>query len=484
MVIELMLFSVEENVMKNFFVLPNKFTRISMPNLDNFSILKEIWYNSTYKTNKLKFNYIKELKIEIGNAEFIALQENQEYTIKITENGVGILAKDKNSLIRGFMALLIRFIAKEINGKNYAVLPIGEIVGDFSINLRIAQICIFPEYSYNFIRKLARYLCALQYTHIQIEMFGTYRFKCLKELGFKGKSISTKKLKKVINDIRALGAEPIPMFNSLGHAFGARGCTGKHVVLDQNPSLAHLFTPDGWSWDITNPKVPVLLKNIRKELYKLFGDGEYFFIGCDECEIYTKGYAPEETVINYLNNLTTEIVNEGRKPVIWADLMLYRPNIKEHEIRVWSANAHSSQQAERFISAIHKNTIIADWQYQFASKSPCEQYTAIDLNKKGFNVISCSFFDLNVIRSATKTVIDHSLFGYMQTIWDRAHELPWIYLDASILCGMPTNLWYEYGEASSIICGSVLRKVSCGSKKYKNFGFNDVQFIKNTRQSN
>lgn len=469
--------------MDSFYALLKKQTIVSMPKNDNVSLLKEIWYNATFRCNKLNINFCNEYKISIGTPTFLPLENEQEYTVKITENGVGILAKDINSLMRGFMAVIIRFIAKNINGKCVAVLPIGEISGKFLIKNRFAQICVFPEYSYSFIRKLARYLCALQFTHIVIEFFGMYKYKCLKEYGWKN-AFSKKQVKSIISDIRAMGAEPVPMFNSFGHAFGTRGCTGKHVVIDQNPKLAYLYTPDGWSWDITNPISLQKIKEIRHELYELFGNGEFFFVGCDECDIYTKGYAPEETVLSYLNNLTTDIVNEGRKPVIWADLMLYRPDIKEYETRVWSANAHSREQAEKFLNCLHKDTIIADWQYQFAEKSPCEQYTAISLKDKGHNVLACSFFNLNVVKSATKTVINHNLFGYMQTIWDRAHEYPWIYLDGAICAGLPSNLWYEFGECSSIICGSVLRKVHFGARKYKNYGFIDTQFLKNSRPSN
>lgn len=469
--------------MDNFYFLSNNTTIITMPNCDNKSLLKDIWYNSTFKSNKIKINHCDELKISIGKAEFVSLEEGVEYTIKITKEGVGILGRDKNSLMRGFMALIIRFVAKEINGKCCASLPMGEVIGNFSIKKRFAQLCIFPEYSYDFIVKMARYLCALQYTHIVVDIWGMYRFKSLKELGWK-KSFTKKQIKTITSEIRALGAEPVPIFNSLGHAFGARGCTGKHVVLDQKPSLAHLFTPDGWAWDITNTNVIKLLKDIRLELLELFGDGEYFVIGCDECEIYTRGYAPEEEVLSYLSNLTNEVVNEHRKPIIWADLMIYRPDVNEHETRVWSANAHSREQAEKFLKCLHKDTIIADWQYQYASNSPCAQYTAIMLKDKGYNVIACPFINLNVCRSTTKTIIDYNLYGFMQTIWDRAHELPWIYLDSAILCGMPKNLWYEYGECSSIICGSILRKVHFGARKYKNYGFIDTQFLKNSRPSN
>jgi hypothetical protein len=47
---------------------------------------------------------------------------------------------------------------------------------------------------------------------------------------------------------------------------------GKHVVLDQNPTLQTYFSEDGWCWDIRKPKVRELFRKIRSELIELCGD--------------------------------------------------------------------------------------------------------------------------------------------------------------------------------------------------------------------
>ena len=72
------------------------------------------------------------------------------------------------------------------------------------------------------------------------------------------------------------------MFNHLGHASASRSSYGRHVVLDQNPRLATLFEPDGWTWCLSNPETLELLRAIRSELIELFGEGGFFHIGCDE----------------------------------------------------------------------------------------------------------------------------------------------------------------------------------------------------------
>ena len=106
-------------------------------------------------------------------------------------------------------------------------LPLGEIHGRFDVNNRMIHLCLFPEHGFIFLRRLIRYYCALQYTHIVLEFWGTYCFSCFPELGWEEKSYSEEQNRLLVSEIRACGAEPIPFFNSLGHAPGSRGCSGK-----------------------------------------------------------------------------------------------------------------------------------------------------------------------------------------------------------------------------------------------------------------
>ena len=105
------------------------------------------------------------------------------------------------------------------------------------------------------------------------------------------------------------------------------------------------------------------------------------------------------------------------------------------------------------------------------------------LKEKGYDVIACPFFDPKVISATGKTVKKYRLFGYMQTMWDRIHEQPWRAMEGAMGCGLPQELWMEYGEACSMLSGAMWRKLKSGKQPYEHLGFNDVQFVKNTRQS-
>jgi hypothetical protein len=141
------------------------------------------------------------------------------------------------------------------------------------------HICVFPENDLYFIKKLIRLSALCQYTHIVIEFWGMLQYDCLKELAWPH-AFTKAQAQELIDECRELGIEPIPMFNMFGHATGSRECYGKHVVLDQNPTLQYLFTPDGWGWDITSEEVFALLKQVRQELYdlgfKITEDGKHY----------------------------------------------------------------------------------------------------------------------------------------------------------------------------------------------------------------
>jgi hypothetical protein len=86
--------------------------------------------------------------------------------------------------------------------------------------------------------------------------------------------------------------------------------------------LQHLFTPDGWAWDIESDAVNSLLKQVRQELYELFGEGEYMHIGCDEANYITRNAELRHKLPAYLAKLTNEVEAEGRRPMLWMDMLL------------------------------------------------------------------------------------------------------------------------------------------------------------------
>ena len=102
---------------------------------------------------------------------------------------------------------------------------------------------------------------------------------------------------------------------------------GKHVVLDQNPALEHLFTPDGWAWNIASAPVLDLLKQVRAELYDLFGEGQFMHIGCDEAFDICKcprcrDKQPHLLFAEHIGKLRDHLAARGAETMMWGDRLL------------------------------------------------------------------------------------------------------------------------------------------------------------------
>jgi len=54
-----------------------------------------------------------------------------------------------------------------------------------------------------------------------------------------------------------------------------------------------------------------LLKQVRGELYDLFGEGEFMHIGCDEAYYYTRCDKDRKKLPAFLKSLTDEVAEEG-----------------------------------------------------------------------------------------------------------------------------------------------------------------------------
>ena len=261
------------------FILPKNANAVAHPCLDR-SVIHEFWHNFTFNASILSLSHSDELIFRIGNTPKAEL-EAFDYSINIDSDGVCVYAKSERDLIYGFMTLLDRIEAEDVDDATVAILDC-EVIKDFpTIKNRMVHFCIFPETELWEIQRFIRLCGVLKYTHVVLEFWGMLKYDCMRELAWQS-AFTKEQIRPIIKEANDLGLEIIPMFNHWGHAAASRVRHGKHVVLDQNLSLQTYFSPDGWCWDIKKQKVRDLLRRIRNELIELCGDGGYFHIGCDE----------------------------------------------------------------------------------------------------------------------------------------------------------------------------------------------------------
>lgn len=338
-----------------------------------------------------------------------------EYTVSVTNKGFTLTAADKAGLIHAFYTTLQLFYPScLIPGKVSFKAPYALIYDRPMLKFRGLHLCVFPETTLLLLEKAIRLAGLMKFTHIVLEFWGSLEFEALPELYWKDHYYTKYQIKPLIDLVRGLGMQVIPMFNHLGHASGSRECFGRHVILNQNPQLALLFEPDGWSWCLSNPKTLELLQKVREELMDLCGEGDYFFIGCDEARSFATCdlCRPKNTVkmlASYLNSIVAELKKQNRRVIMWGDALL--------DSNKWQApNIATGNTTHTVVPQLNRDIIIADWQYEvFFSSVPTAQHFL----EQGFDTLLCPFDNWVNIESLSKAAKDLKALGMLATTWDR-----------------------------------------------------------------
>ncbi len=445
--------------MNNYYILSNNVSAIANRQMNNKAV-KNLWNSFFLKEGEISFTPTENFTFCIGKTAIPTLEQDCEYSLCIDENGIAIQGKDYGGLIRGFMSFLLKIEYDEncIRVKHWSE------QSNYIIKNRMIHICVFPENDLYFIKKLVRLSALCQYTHIVIEFWGMLKYDCLKELAWEN-AFTKEQAKELITECRELGIEPIPMFNQLGHATASRVCYGKHVVLDQNPRLQNLFTPDGWAWNIESEKVKQLLKQVRRELYELFGDGEYIHIGCDEAYYITQNDKLRKKLPDFLKEITTEAEKEGRRPMLWMDMLLEEGKFEG------CYTVGKADEAKIIRDATAESTVFVDWQYN-CRITPIP--SLLSLKNSGHDTLGAPWFDSKNISCHIDTVTQNQLFGIMLTTWHTLKDQMPSILDCATKCGAVTFPWAGFSGMNERTA-TMLRRVSFEGNSYEDSGWSKKQ---------
>ena len=298
-------------------------------------------------------------------------------------------------------------------------------------------------------------LCGMmKCSHIILEFWGMYRYHCCPNLAWKD-AYTDREIRPLILLANAMGMEVVPMLNHMGHASAGRVHYGKHSALDTDLTLAPYFEDDGWCWCTSNPKTLSLLAACRRELTDLCGEGKYFHIGFDEA--YNFGHCdrcrkqdPHLLLKEHLLRTCEDIVSLGRRPIMWADMML---DVKKFDPEKYFL---SSSAGKDFRRELPKEIIMADWQYRCADE---DFKTSLELKNDGFDVLSCPWDFFENVHAAAQTVRDGKLFGMIATTWHTLKELIWLIPYAGDeMWGSPEEHGRFHGEFYSLCAAYHVRR--------------------------
>ena len=198
-------------------------------------IFSDLWKGFSYHLSSLQTTKTNEIVFCIGEAMPLP-RASHAYSISVTSNGICITAASEKDLILGFMTLIDRIYTFDRGEDCLCAIDCCEILETPLFEDRMIHYCIFPGMELWEIERFVRLCGALRFSHIVLEFWGTLRYDCMKELSWNN-AFEKDELRPIISLAHDLGIEIIPMLNHWGHATASRVIHGKHVVLDQNPSL-------------------------------------------------------------------------------------------------------------------------------------------------------------------------------------------------------------------------------------------------------
>ena len=434
----------------------------------NTETAKDFWRGCSFRTSELECETCEELIFSIGNATPI-FDKDSDYAINIEESGVFVSANDEKGLIRGFITLckMIKTQGDEV------VIECKKAQEKPFIGIRMAHLCIFNNTEEFEIEKFVRFCGALKFTHVIFEFWGMLKYDCMKELSW-GNAYSKEQIKRIVKIANEMGVEIIPMFNHWGHASASRCMHGKHVVLDQNPSLQPYFSDTGWCWNYDYPKTRALLRKVREELIEVCGKGEYFHIGCDEAYGFDFSNEAIDGFCSYVNEVTEELRKEGRRPLMWGDMLVCKRAEFNPKNR-YTCNCETLDSEKRFLNLLNKDIIIADWQYD-SPVYPVE--TSKIFADAGFEVIICPWDrGCGESEACIKTAKD-GLLGIMHTTW---HTLS---SGFGMIYYIGEKCWNDAVSGDwACLCtnsASILRKCYFANGDYRTAGWSQKEIIEKT----
>lgn len=287
-----------------------------------------------------------------------------------------------------------------------------------ALRFRALHLCWFPEQSTTFIERAIRLAGYYKFNFVVLECWGTFRSARHPFLSLPGARLDAAEAHRLAAVAADCGITLVPQVNILGHASLSRVASGKHVTLDLDKSRQPLFEPyNGWNWCLSNPDAAEVVCDFVDEVHEAFGRPAYFHVGCDEGDPPTcarcRAARPYAKLIGtHIARVATRLREHGARILVWHDMLL-----KKGDSRWEGFYANGDEDAETLLDALPQDAIICDWHYG----APHTAYPTLDhFASRGFDVLTCPFFDEDGIAAQGAYAQRKGLLGLMETSWAEA----------------------------------------------------------------
>lgn len=442
-------------------------------------MMEDLWQRFTFGAVELAVTRDSALKtgeFTLAGGKPPQRDADATYALKVDASGIAASAVDTAGMRHAWFTLLQLLDADDAanGGLSFAV-PHVEIQDWPSMKFRGLHLCIFHETPPHMIERAIRLAAFFKFTHVVLEFWGMLKLDALKELSWP-EAWTKEQAGRLVAIARGMGLEVVPMFNVWGHASGSRIRHGRHVVLDQNPKLAPLFEPDGWTWCLTNPRAQDTIRRVCDELMEFAGPGQFFHIGCDEayshatCDSCRK-LDRVQLLADHVNKLAAHIEKRGRRALMWGDALLERAKWPGG----FAANGTPTLPTHEAIDRISRKIVINDWHYDVKGDIP----TLAHFRKHGFETIACPWNSGANIRAMCKAAISNDSLGVLMTTWHHlARSIPTLHITAACMWSKDQaalGLTQAEGSLANAATATILRKLVPAEGKFERAGWNTFE---------
>ncbi len=270
----------------------------------------------------------------------------------------------------------------------------------FHIDMNVAQ------FTRLYLERWLRELAGLGYDTIVWEVENNIRWESCPEC-VSPDAFSKEEFRDILAFSRALGLEPIPLFQTIAHCEYVLKHE-KYQHLSEAPGEISQYCP-------RNPDLLPFLTAWIEEYLDVFGKVRYFHVGADEawwlgrcerCRDYLQEHSLSELYIEHVNAVSEPLRARGITPIIWADMVLHRHEAIESLSRDimlfdWIYSVHRGDGKVqvwdvglRDRDAIPPETLSVFGEFLYPhgdepGRDPESFYTADFLADRGFRTVTC-----------------------------------------------------------------------------------------------
>ena len=406
----------------------------------------------------------------------------EAYTIEVTANEVTICAS--TCIGTQYAMKTLRQLAETERGVlryTHYILPAVRITDEPALLFRGMHICWFPETPAWEIEKQIRLAAYYKFNYVGLGFWGNLKLESHPEFSWDECAVEQTEVSRLVKLAKELGVTLIPQANLFGHASDSRVSSGKHALLSFHPEYASLFEPDGWTWCLSNRATRKYLTDIVCEIYELFENPPYFFLGFDEaynaksCALCRRSDY-RKLVKEHLLYFYDLLKQRGSRVLLSHDMLLSR-NDARWEGYITSGNPEFG--LGNLYEVVPKDVIICDWQYDYPEidgESPTWP-TMKFFQENGFEVIVLPWLNAQGTASLGKFAAKENLLGVFATSWNLNHgqDMFRIYYSGSIAAWGTFQEEYSWVQYLSNY-NRHLREIDCDMKVSEYSKLGSVQY--------